>query len=87
MSSRPNSIYSAVLEPLLASLTKDDIEKIVRASWNGADLSGSYSFNAFLRHVYENDLIPRDKLLELLSEGGLTREAAVLTSSDDDIPF
>ncbi|MGJ4880434.1 MULTISPECIES: hypothetical protein [unclassified Bradyrhizobium] len=82
-----NSIYGLVVEPLLASFTAGDVEMIVRASWNGADLRGSHSFNAFLQYVYDHELMPKDRLLELLREGGLSREADRLTSVDDDLPF
>jgi hypothetical protein len=82
-----NSIYSSVLEPLLGSLTPADVATVVRSSWNGADLRGSYSFNGFLRQVYDRELMSRTELVALLEEGGLAREAAVLSSDEDDIPF
>lgn len=83
-----NTIYEQVLQPLLSVLTSADVEKVVRASWNGADLVGAHSFRQFLDHVYKQETMPRDKLVELLKEGGLNQEVARLAAdSSDEVPF
>jgi hypothetical protein len=79
-----NSNYRA-LEPLLEKLSESEVRRILVArSKEAADLPGSHSFFSFCRYVYKHEkIIPRNEILDTLTEEDADWIARELGSSDD----
>jgi hypothetical protein len=85
-----NSRYARVIEPILDSLSSEDISRILSASTKeGADLNGAHSFVQFARYVYENERLPKEKIIDSLRANHMDWIADQLVASPEDgeIPF
>jgi hypothetical protein len=89
-----NSNYSRVVEPILGSLDQAALRRILLAPRaEHADLNGAFSFNQFVLHVYEKELLPREEVLTVLRNEGVAQIADWVLNQQksdqetDDIPF
>lgn len=83
-----NGRYNRVIEPVLNELAQDQIRRIlVAASIEQADLNGAHSFNAFTRHVYKHEKIPRSEIIAALRDNSMDWIADRLEAPEDGSPF
>ena len=83
-----------VVEPILGSLDQAALRRILLAPRaEHADLNGAFSFNQFVLHVYEKELLPREEVLTVLRNEGMAQIADWVLNQQksdqetDDIPF
>jgi hypothetical protein len=82
---RANTRYSRVIEPILDRLTPDQIRRILVATdEEGADLLGAFSFNEFVNYVYDEERIPRERILRLLRDHHMDDIAVRLAARTDE---
>lgn len=63
-----NLHYSHVIVPILDELNQDHIRRILYApTKERADLIGAHSFSTFIQHIYDNDKLPRQELIDALN--------------------
>lgn len=66
---RVNSVFLRLITPIMSSLTRADVERIIRMpNETQADLIGARGYDKFILKVREANIIPAEELNLLLQE-------------------